>query len=226
MNARDVFGVLQGKGVRRLHHANSVTTSCTFLDVGGLVSRAHAVRNGLPQTSQRSDNVDQRYGVWNDIFTDTVDIHTRASNRIVYGPVLFNFSAELLLNLPQETEVLVTKRNVQYWMDGEAPGERYFASVPELHANLHPGDFGQAITFRNDEGIVPFGNHLLELVLDDPQIALPVIGNPFSPAKERLEQLLLSRNMRVPVTRRQCIPGCRCISSYRTYMADTARLYN
>ena len=41
MTGSDVYDVLQTKGVNILYHANTVTTSCTFLRIGGLASRGY-----------------------------------------------------------------------------------------------------------------------------------------------------------------------------------------
>ena len=39
MNPREVYDVLIKIGARTLHHANTITTSCTFLESGALLSR-------------------------------------------------------------------------------------------------------------------------------------------------------------------------------------------
>jgi hypothetical protein len=81
MNGRDVYRVLQAKGVNTLHHANSVTTSCTFLRIGGLASRGYVEDRHLAQTPQYSDDGDKQLGLWYHVFTDGVDIHARARRR-------------------------------------------------------------------------------------------------------------------------------------------------
>ena len=79
MQAAEVYAVLRQIGVTQLHHANTVTTSCTFLEQGGLASRGFVEDRHLSQTAQpASDEIDKRYGIWHDVFLDHVDIHYRA----------------------------------------------------------------------------------------------------------------------------------------------------
>ena len=118
LNTLAVYEILKSKGVDFLYHANSVQTSCTFLKNGSLLSRGVVQRRGFRQTEQPSDVIDQKYGVWLDIFTDSVDIHQRANRRNTYGPVLFKINIDILktLNLPP---LWITKKNPTKWIDGE-----------------------------------------------------------------------------------------------------------
>src|SRR5438874_2367079 len=111
MNGQDVYAVLHAKNMNRLYHANSVTTSCSFLRRGGLLSRGYADDRGLPQTSQYTDNVDKRFGVWYDVFLDTDDYHRRISGRNMYGPVLFVMDSRALTQLPAGSDAFVTRSN-------------------------------------------------------------------------------------------------------------------
>jgi hypothetical protein len=88
----DVIRTLDRKGNGYLYHANTIRTSCTFLANGGLLSRGAVEARGLQQTPQRSDGDDRRYGVWDDIWLDGVDIHAQARRENVYGPVLFIYA--------------------------------------------------------------------------------------------------------------------------------------
>lgn len=56
------------KGVEEIYHANSVLTSCEFLRHGALLSRGSIEALKLRQTPQKSDLIDKRYHIWNDIF--------------------------------------------------------------------------------------------------------------------------------------------------------------
>lgn len=72
----DLSAVLRNNRVWLLYHENTVVTSVNFLREGALLSRAEVERRGLYQSPQpKSDKKDKRYGVWDDVFTDTVDIH-------------------------------------------------------------------------------------------------------------------------------------------------------
>src|SRR5262249_31053012 len=141
MNGRDVYRVLQAKGVYTLHHANSVTTSCTFLRIGGLASRGYVEDSHLAQTPQYSDDADKRLGLWYHVFTDGVDIHARGSIRNNYGPVLFMLPLTILQQLPPGTDVLVTRKNPARWQSGESAADRYFTSPQEFDDGYNYGDF-------------------------------------------------------------------------------------
>ena len=57
MKVAEVKKVLIHKGVTELFHVNSVITSLTFIDNGGLLSRETVEEYNLPQTDQQSDDV-------------------------------------------------------------------------------------------------------------------------------------------------------------------------
>jgi hypothetical protein len=109
MESVEVYSVLKQIGATKIYHANTVLTSCTLLELGGLASRALVEAQGLPQTPQYSDGKDKEYKIWDGILVDHVDIHNRARKRNQYGPVLFLLDLEWLLGLPDSTCVRVTK---------------------------------------------------------------------------------------------------------------------
>lgn len=80
MKVAEVKKVLIHKGVTELFHVNSVITSLTFIDNGGLLSRETVEEYNLPQTDQQSDDIDKKFNIYNDIFFDSVDIHERAKD--------------------------------------------------------------------------------------------------------------------------------------------------
>lgn len=53
MNNQTIKHILMDKGVQYLYHANTVPTACTFLEHGGLLSRAYIENHSLFQTSQK-----------------------------------------------------------------------------------------------------------------------------------------------------------------------------
>ena len=64
----------------------------------------------MNMTSQNSDDIDAKYSILNDVFLDFVDVHQRASNFNVYGPVLFVFSLDVI-NSIKSGEWWVSKSN-------------------------------------------------------------------------------------------------------------------
>ena len=128
--SKRVYEVLAEAGIETIHHANSVITSCQFLRHRALLSRGTVRRRRLYQTEQSSDPKDQRFGIWFDVFTDSVDIHDRAGRDNVYGPVLFVLDSKLIAKA-YTGRVWVTKLNPSKWK-GKKSKERWFQSVGEL----------------------------------------------------------------------------------------------
>jgi len=129
MQGYEIRAVLKDIGVTHLHHANSVITSCTFLEKGGLLSRGFVERKNLVQTPQSSDEIDKKHNIWEYIFLDHIDIHERAGRKKgpnQYGPALFRFNLDILLGLPPGTEVCVTKMNPIHWQAGQFHSDRWF----------------------------------------------------------------------------------------------------
>jgi len=220
MKGSDVYMILMQKGIDHLHHANTVTTSFSFLKTGGLVSRGHAVKHGLPQTPQTSDALDQHFGIWDDIFTDTVDIHARAKQRNYYGPVLFVLDPTLLLSLPPGSDVLVTKKNPTKWVDGEQASDRYYQTPAELSMFLSRGTFDQMVIIRTLSGHLPFAGKSVEIVLDNPQGKLRNGSDAYVTAEAKLRSTASASGISATISQRNCIPNCKCVGQYATQSLD------
>lgn len=132
--SKHVFQVLQEKGINALHHANSVVTACQFLRSKSLMSRGTVERLGVKQTPQSSDTIDKRYGIWFDVFADSVDIHGRAKRANAYGPVMFVVDSSII-EKTYTGRVWVTKLNPTKWAD-KADKERWFQNKDDLEAGL------------------------------------------------------------------------------------------
>ncbi len=172
----DILKVLQSRGATTFYHANSVLTACTFLEAAALLSRGYVEKHKLKQTPQSSDQTDKKYGIWNDIFLDTVDIHDRARRKNHYGPVLLVLDVESVLNdKTLEGTLRITRENPIHWSDGQQPKDRYFETVEEFANSFSFGDFGKHFTFRPESGKVPLAGRLNHILLDDPQDSL---GDP------------------------------------------------
>lgn len=117
-----------GKEKVYLYHANSVITSLEFIKSKKLFSRKYGEDMGLPQTYQKSDEVDKQKGIFNDIFFDNCDI---GENRpCYYGPITFVFDAEKILRF--EREIKITKNNPIHKNDTYM----YFSSLAELESQM------------------------------------------------------------------------------------------
>ena len=216
MYGHELLPALTAAGVTKLHHANTVLTSCTFLRLGGLAARGYVERHRLAQTPQKSDREDKKFGIWHDIFVDHVDIHDRASNVCFYGPVLFVFPVEMLANLPDGTEVHVARANpMGHWSDNDTNGERYYLTPDAVAANLTYGDFDKPVMIRTPDSFVPFPQNPVQVILDS---APGPILNPgdmtpsYDRAKARLEAV--GGPVPVSVTARGCHSTCRCHANY------------
>ena len=218
----DVFKVLTSKGVTTLHHANSVTTSCTFLHVKGLASRGFVEKNGLSQTAQPlSDDLDKGFGIWNDVFTDGVDVHYRGGRKRGgndYGPVLFRLPVSVLTVLPPGSVVMVAKKNPYRWRNGEPESERYFQTLMELSLCASAGgyrmeDFGHHVIIRTPTGVLPFSVFPVTIDLDDPKRTLNG-PDAFEAAAAKLQAAAEASGVDITISRHQCQTGCVCIANY------------
>lgn len=215
MNGHEVYEILREKWVYNLHHANTLITACTFLRLGGLASRGYVVDHRLPQTPQYTDNADRKFGIWYDIFLDGIDLHERGKIRNNYGPVLFIIPTTILLNLPNETEVFVTRKNPSNWVDGEMDEDRYFITPEELRDGYTYGDFGQHIILRTSTGILPFNVAQLNIILDDPQCQLLNGNDAYANAIQMLQSSASVSGLNLNIAKRQCRQGCRCMTGHR-----------
>lgn len=213
MTGQEVYEVLKARGGDKLYHANSVKTSLSLLKLGGLASRGAVEAHRFPQTPQMSDNKDREYGIWNDSFLDTHDIHSALKCRNFYGPVLFVMAAELLLGLAAETTVLVTRCNPTKW-DGLTDDQRYFLTCQDLAAGLKVGYFDQMITIRSPNGIIPFAGTVEKIVLDEPRLSSPNVGQEYEVARSAISAAAAQAGIQVQVQRRTCV-CCNCTTQYQ-----------
>lgn len=213
MAPTEVYEVLAEKGVHTIYHANSVLTSLSFMEVQGLASRGYNETNGLLQTDQYTDNLDKHFGIWDDVFFDTVDIHNRISNRNQYGPVLFSVSTDFLLDLPIASRALISKKNPTEWHSCPTENDKYFLSREELANGLRIGDFGQMVIVRTPAKLIPFKNSVKAVVLDDPGVSQQGGISIFEIAKTKLSSVSPTTLSNV-IYKRQCRYGCKCVSTY------------
>lgn len=113
LDNKKLYDLLHSKNISNLFHANTVATSITFIEEGGLLSRNDIEERGLYQTPQTSDEIDKLFDVFDDVFLDTKDLHEHFSRQNHYGPVLFKFKLELLFE--ENLDIWMTKNNPIYW---------------------------------------------------------------------------------------------------------------
>ena len=222
--SKRVFEILQEKGVDTICHANSVLTACQFLRSGSLMSRGTVYRKGLYQTPQKSDRIDREYGIWFDVFTDSVDIHNRARQANCYGPVLFVIDSELIKRT-YTGRVWVTKLNPTKWK-GKGHRERWFVFDNDLSNNFARGNFDQMIVFRHCGGELFFTKYLTEIILDDPE--LKTRGSRidyYSMAYGALTLAITEGGLNIKIRKRRCPNGCKCLDDYRINLDRTREMF-
>ena len=217
MEGTDVYNVLNRIRATVLYHANSVTTSSTFLELGGLLSRGFVEDRGLNQTRQYSDQTDKKYDIWHRIFLDHVDIHDRASRPNHYGPVLFELELNVLLRLPSGAEVCVTKKNPTNWTPSEPDNERWFQSAEELAQGIRFGDFGKMLVIQTPSGKLDFPSRRARIKLDDPQRQVLSGKDGYTYAENRLKEAAKTGQIAASIDRRECYNGCICLQKYARY---------
>lgn len=217
-----VYEELVRKGVESIHHANTVLAACQFLREKALLSRGTVERRGLLQTGQHSDDLDKRYGLWFDVFTDSVDIHERASTENHYGPVLFVLDVSVI-EKTYTGRIWVTKLNPTKWK-GTAHDERWFQSKDDINHNFSYGTFDHMIVFRHCGGELPFGRFLEEIILDDPEMSKDK-ADLYSVAYGALRLAMTDAGLNIPIRRRKCARRCGCVDHYQNKPNTTYRRF-
>lgn len=225
LKSKEVYEVLSANDIDSLNHANSVITSCQFLRYGALISRGVIERKNWRQTPQSSDDIDKEYSVWNDVFTDSVDIHERASTANIYGPVLIKVDPSILID-KYTGNIWVTKSNPTKWAL-KTQKDRWFQSIDELNEYFKKGTFDQMIVFRHSGGELPIKGFVKEIILDDP--ALPegvsefdVFSLAFGALRSALEEGGFEG---IKIKKRICKNTCKCNEFYNRDLKHMARMY-
>lgn len=215
-----VYEALTEKGIDELHHANSVATACQFLRSNSLMSRGTVERKGIAQTPQSSDDLDKRYGVWFDVFADSVDIHHRARRANVYGPVMFVIDTKLI-ERSYTGRIWVTKLNPTKWA-GKSEKARWFQNKEDLSENLVKGRLDQMLVLRHCGGELPFKKYLKKIILDDPRLKNEDNVDLYSMAVGALRLAMNDGGLDIPIERRVCRANCECLDYYAS---DDDRLF-
>jgi hypothetical protein len=207
--------VLSNKKIDSLYHANTVPTASNFIRHRKLLSRGRTEELGLSQTEQASDDIDKDFGVWNLIFTDSVDIHQRAKRRNVYGPVLLKMNLDILE--AREIEwVGITKKNPTKWSKDEDDSERWFMSIEEAQNDFVKGRFDQMIVFKCEDGELDLIDRLTLIKLDDPKARVRGKVDLFSLGLGAIAMARVVGGMNnVRIRRRNCHEQCACGRFYR-----------
>lgn len=196
MTNADIKRVLLDHNVHHLYHTNTVETSLSFLNNGGLLSRGLCEEMGLPQTPQKTDDTDKRDGIFFDIFFDASEIQC-ITGFSAYGPILFQYSIDVL-DIIDEDHIRVTRCNPEKWQASTSFEERYFTDRNSFYLEYNSRDFGQHITLINQHSPLSF-DYLERIVISDPQRD---DNHLYEQAFLAIESALHDNNIRVSFVRR------------------------
>lgn len=225
LSAKELRKIFIRKGMDGLYHSNSVLTSCTFIQKGALISRGMMEKLKLPQTSQMSDAIDKKYGIWNDVFVDSCDYHKRIRQRNVYGSVMFKIDLDILKN-EDNGNLWITKLNPTKW-DGVDYSDRWFSSLEDVDENFTRGTFDYMIVFRHSGGFLNIKKYIEEIIIDDvelvksssPKLNLTTMG---------FGALVLAKslsNLNISISARSCSPTCICDREYKRDRATADKMF-
>lgn len=213
LQSASVHRALREKGIDSLNHANTLQTSCLFLQHGKLLSRGAVKDRDLIQTAQHSDDLDKRYAIWHDVFLDSVDIHERGRARNVYGPVLFRFQLDLLLD-EQIPNIWITRKNPTQWSVNDRAEDRYFTSVSEFSEHYSKGDFNSMFMLRNTGGTLKLIPYLKDIVLDAPKMSMGEV-DLYSHSVGALRLSAWQGGLtELEIVKRTCSRYCKCTDQY------------
>lgn len=219
LNNQELYNFFVEKEILALYHSNTVGTTITYLQNGGLLSRGAVEDKGLFQTYQKSDEKDKIVDVWYDVFLDTADLHTAFNQENFYGPILFELDRELIKD--ENFEIWITKNNPWFWNVNTSMEERYFQNVEELKKLWHTIDRQRKmITIRNNHSPILF-NYVRGVFVDDPQHTINIDNKDiilFNSAKNEIiknlsDDHILKGKFR---PRTNCSRWCKCIKQYKT----------
>eukprot|EP01029_Cantina_marsupialis_P018204 TRINITY_DN4163_c0_g1_i1.p2 TRINITY_DN4163_c0_g1~~TRINITY_DN4163_c0_g1_i1.p2 ORF type:complete len:238 (-),score=26.92 TRINITY_DN4163_c0_g1_i1:245-958(-) len=207
-----LYNFLREKGVNNFYHANTISTSITFIENNGLLSRGLVESNGLHQTSQDSDAEDKLFDVWDDIFIDTVDLHGFFPRQNLYGPVLFEIDNRFLLE--NNLDIWVTKNNPMFWNEKTPQEDRYFQGFEDLNMNWEEYAMQRKMfTIRKVQRPVLF-NYLQRIVLDNPRVMIHGDTNLFIEARNAIYRATAGfPELRAMLDVREC-NNCYCHDNY------------
>jgi hypothetical protein len=166
-------------------------------------------------TSLKAKHSDTNYSIRNDIFADSVDIHEQANSAHNHGPVLFELDIEIIKNT-YTGKIWVTKSNPMKWNANTHQERKWFVSAHDLEDNFSYGSFDHMIVFRHCGGKLPILGYLNKIILDDPKLQTDKDQiDYFSMAFGALTLAMKQGAFDIPIEKRVCNQGCRCLDNYK-----------
>lgn len=173
LNPKLLHDILAAKGITNLYHANTFSTSITFLKEKSLLSRKYVEDHHLFQTAQYTDTKDKQFDIFDDIFLDAMDIHTEFTRPNKYGPFLFSFNLDILLSKSIKS-IRITKMNPSRWNQAQSEIDWYYNDLNDFDAKYKKGnkisDVGSMFIFKGLGGKLPLRPQLNKFILDNPNL--------------------------------------------------------
>lgn len=141
IKGEELYDLLMGNDITYLYHANTLSTSITFLEEGKLLSRGFVEENGLFQSPQDTDKNDKILGIWNDLFLDTFDLTSQFKINC-YGPITFVIKLDFIKDY---NNILITKNNPCYWNKNC----NYFKGIDEFRQTQYIKSADHMITIND-----------------------------------------------------------------------------
>jgi hypothetical protein len=223
--SKRVYEILRDKGVSSIYHASSVMAACNMLRNRCLLSPGSADKLGLFHSAQTSALLGRNFGIWDDVFTDTVDLHELTGEPNLRGPVLFKLDIEIIRNTVNG-KAWVTKSNPAGWAVNTPHARRWFTSANDLDHYFDLGNADYMTLFRHCGGRLPLLNHLEQLIVDDPRLRIDGEIDCFSMAYGALKLAMSEGGTEAPIVRRTCDSDSGWRSHERIEMAETAQMFS
>jgi hypothetical protein len=178
------------------------------------MSNASLEKFGLFHNSKIPGKLGHNYGIWNDIFTESLDIHNHSGNINHLGPVLLELDIEIVKN-SYSGKVWVTKSNPSKWETNINHERRWFVSANDLDNYFTEGNTDFMVVFRHCGGKLPIQGHLNKIVIDDPKLETDEYQvDYFSMAYGALKLAMTEGNIEAPIVKRSCNSECGCLDDY------------
>ncbi len=213
---KKIHETLSAKGVTHIYSANSVSTACRLLRHRCLMSQVNIDRLGIGgQSSPGVDACAEDYTRWNDVFTETVDIHRHTGSINPAGPVVFELDLEIIRNT-YTGKVWVTRSNPSEWGPQTHQERKWFSSAIDLEHYFSPTSSDHLAVFRHCGGKLPIQGYLKRILLDDPELELRSQGvDCYSMAYGALKLAMTDGGFDVPIVRRTCDASSESHEGYR-----------
>jgi hypothetical protein len=217
VNPKELYEFFVSKNLKYFFQANTVRTSCTFIEQKGLMSREFVEYKGLTQTPQSSDEIDKKFDVWNDIFLDLFDLHGYFPRQNLYGLVCFIVDNRFLID-NEFNNIVITKTNPIYWDKSMNDDDKYYSTVKEyadeFEENIRRKCIQQKmVTIHNTHKKIPLEKYLVKILLDNPLVKIDDVIL-YNEAKQKLNISLEKSGFDKNILESRKCANCYCHENY------------